>query len=364
MRKLWMIVGMLLVMGCSDTVTDGDGEWDLCEGTPHCPAGYDQLPDGSDCESGQCEEVTECGVTIVCEAPSYCEAAPVCPEGARELASSSECTPHASCESVTVCNLTIWCSEPVSCDGPPPICPAGATAVASESDCPQDDVSCYSVHDSLCGQTVWCWEETLVEPSCDIDGCPEGQYCYYEDRQCGASGVPGVCRTMGACTDDISEVCGCDGISRVGSSTCVSQHDGVDSAPRSHCEGPVCPDPADDDVVYYGENVQECAAIDFLCPEGQERFENECGCGCIVTGEACDIDGCPDGQYCHYEDGVCGDTGLAGVCKLAPQSLTEDCFEDELATCGCDGKFYSGGSHCYARTEAGVDGNSDGEACS
>lgn len=36
-------------------------------------------------------------------------------------------------------------------------------------------------------------------------------------------------------------------------------------------------------VNYISHDPDECATIQFICAEGQEKFDNECGCGCIET---------------------------------------------------------------------------------
>ena len=130
---------------------------------------------------------------------------------------------------------------------------------------------------------------------------------------------------------------------------------------------PACPDPDEPGVEYVGHSPEECADIDFDCGGWQEGFSDECGCGCLAreepSGQPCDIDDCPDGYYCQYEDGVCGEAGAEGICVAAPEELAENCFEDELATCGCDGQFYQGGAHCYAAIDGGVDAHYDGGSC-
>ena len=67
---------------------------------------------------------------------------------------------------------------------------------------------------------------------CDIDGCPARQYCHYEDGECGATGERGLCKPIPTdCTDDVAEICGCDGRSYSGSSRCAAPEAGVDTNP-------------------------------------------------------------------------------------------------------------------------------------
>lgn len=41
---------------------------------------------------------------------------------------------------------------------------------------------------------------------------------------------------------------------------------------------PKCPTPPG--ATYVSRDPQECIAITYTCPEGQQGFFNECGCGC------------------------------------------------------------------------------------
>ena len=42
-----------------------------------------------------------------------------------------------------------------------------------------------------------------------------------------------------------------------------------------------CPDPLDSNVEYGSQDPDECAMINFECPDGSLQFDNSCGCGCI-----------------------------------------------------------------------------------
>ena len=191
---------------------------------------------------------------------------------------------------------------------------------------------------------------------CEADECGPDEYCYFADGQCGDTGVDGICQPLPTdCTDDVANICGCDGVVRSGSSTCVSEYAGVDSAPMSFCSSSDCPDPDDPEVIYYGDSPENCAAIDFICDENQTMFNDECGCGCIGAeppppGDECFIDNCPEGEYCHYDDGVCGETGAPGVCTPEPTICTDDIAQ----VCGCDGTVRTGSSSCVSQ-HSGVD---------
>jgi hypothetical protein len=45
---------------------------------------------------------------------------------------------------------------------------------------------------------------------------------------------------------------------------------------------PKCPNGPD--YTYVSRDAQECLAITFVCEPGSEPFFNECGCGCVETG--------------------------------------------------------------------------------
>ncbi|HEX2254695.1 MAG TPA: hypothetical protein VHQ65_15620 [Thermoanaerobaculia bacterium] len=44
---------------------------------------------------------------------------------------------------------------------------------------------------------------------------------------------------------------------------------------------PTCPNGKG--VHYVSRDVNQCAAITFVCNDGYEMFFNECGCGCIAN---------------------------------------------------------------------------------
>ncbi len=131
---------------------------------------------------------------------------------------------------------------------------------------------------------------------------------------------------------------------------------------------PECPDPEDPEVFYFGDTSEECAEIGFgatgsaWCQPGQDKFIADCGCGCIgEPAEDCFIDGCPDGQYCHYEDNDCTELGglsALGVCQPIPDS----CSDEVDQVCGCDGRLHDGPVDCAAQW-AGVDVHPDPSVC-
>jgi hypothetical protein len=57
----------------------------------------------------------------------------------------------------------------------------------------------------------------------------------------------------------------------------------ADAGPDAPSE--LCP-PADDPRVHYSANdPNACGAIELACTEGQNGFDNACGCGCIDKGD-------------------------------------------------------------------------------
>ena len=211
---------------------------------------------------------------------------------------------------------------------------------------------------------------------CDIDDCPSNTYCSYAGNNCTDPEGPGQCRPKpDACTDDIAETCGCNGTIYYGSSSCAAPHSGVDTTSMSHCLSEECQQMVDDDdlTFYYHSDAacpdeDDAGDMEFYCSDGQKPFVNDCGCGCRTisdddddddNGEAeCDIDDCPDGYYCHYSDGVCGESGAEGECVEVPTACTGDMVDN----CGCDGEIHHGSSTCAAQY-SGVDTHSDPDFC-
>ncbi|MGF1508816.1 MAG: hypothetical protein ACFB9M_04850 [Myxococcota bacterium] len=105
-----------------------------------------------------------------------------------------------------------------------------------------------------------------------------------------------------------------------------------DSACGCGCQAPEpttpadesCPDAEDPDVLYLNTEPKVCDGIEFSCPDGQERFDSECGCGCRPT--------CPDSadplvHYLSEEPMVC-----ASISFTCP----DECIPfDDRCGCGC-----------------------------
>src|SRR5262245_61152038 len=63
---------------------------------------------------------------------------------------------------------------------------------------------------------------------------------------------------------------------------------------------------------------------------------------------------CPDGEFCHFENGLCGGFDDLGVCVPKPLGCTND---ECPGACGCDDVYYC--SECEANL-AGVDVKANG----
>lgn len=42
-------------------------------------------------------------------------------------------------------------------------------------------------------------------------------------------------------------------------------------------------------VTYISHDPEECLTLQFICAEGQVRFDSECGCGCMETSAAASV---------------------------------------------------------------------------
>lgn len=213
--------------------------------------------------------------------------------------------------------------------------------------------------------------------------CPDGQYCNHTDGSCGAADQTGECTAIPeVCTEEFAPVCGCD--DRTYANACFAAAAGVsvlhDGPCGQACGGPtdgVCPEgsyclfPEGD--CGGGEVAGECRTLSEVCPE---IFAPVCGCDGMTYGNDCEAgragvsvdhvgscDGfcggiagfpCPEGQFCQFEDGICGDGDQSGTCAVVP----EVCTDEVNPVCGCDGVTYS--NECHANA-AGISVRSAGE---
>lgn len=147
------------------------------------------------------------------------------------------------------------------------------------------------------------------DPSCPAPSCPSGLDAMY------VSGDPMACAAIefdcpeGEVRFDAPCGCGCR----------PEAPPGGDSGSTG-----LCPEPGENGAFYLGEGGKVCETIDFTCPDGQERFDGPCGCGCW--------NGCPDPEdpRVHYlsED--------PEICELVEFTCPADCVAfDDGCGCGC-----------------------------
>lgn len=138
----------------SSSSSSGDQGAVLCK-KPSCNAGDREFATSDaacqEIAGVSCYQRSACGTTMWCQHTDtdQCAAVPQCKSNWVEV---KTCVPDAECEQVTVCGKTIICEY--ICEGPQPICDPGDTQVTSQSNCLQDDAKCYSR--SSCNVTIWC----------------------------------------------------------------------------------------------------------------------------------------------------------------------------------------------------------------
>ena len=290
-----------------------------CECPPECPPddevcaavciGDDiRLPRG--CQEPECECRPQCpGPEVFClgvcdgepgELPDGCEApvcdcVPVCPE------------PREVCP-VICAGADIDVIE--GCD--PPQCECAG--------CPEGEISC---GDGDCIFQQW---ECDGDADCD-DGRDEAncEECRAHQFQCADGtciGADNLCDGVPDCgegDDSDEERCGprCPNERTY----CIQMCRGDEMEPipdgcaaiACECEPDNCLNPDLPGVEYISEDPDECALIDFDCAVPSERFDNDCGCGCVADAAIrctedeyrCRDGECIDRQYLCDEDFDC-----------------------------------------------------------
>jgi hypothetical protein len=159
---------------------------------------------------------------------------------------------------------------------------------------PDDDVAC---DDATADDDLSADDDAAGPVGTDRcpQACPVPKICQpCDDGACAAADVE--CNDDGSC-GEISWVCG-------------SESPGCDVPGRT----------------YVGNSPEDCALIDFGCPDGQEGFEDECGCGCVTApmSDDCDV---PGRRYVADSPDQCA------VIRYACEA-GETAFSDECG-CGC-----------------------------
>jgi hypothetical protein len=142
--------------------------------------------------------------------------------------------------------------------------------------------------------------------------CLPWEYCNFEDGSCGAADQTGTCEDRPEiCTEIYAPVCGCD--DRTYGNACEAAGNGVS-------------------VLHEGPCVDGSADV----------------CGGLQGL------GCPDGEYCFFDLGICGQGDQTGLCATIP----DGCDDVFMPVCGCDGETY--GNECEAAANS-VSVASEGE---
>ena len=167
--------------------------------------------------------------------------------------------------------------------------------------------ACWDYHHGDDDEVVWVNPRPprVQPPQCPEPDCPVGlDAIYLSTDPAACNAIPYTCPEG---MDAFDSMCGCG---------CVA----LDSSPLGGDD--TCP--SADEALYLSEETKVCDGITFTCPEGEERFDSRCGCGCRPS--------CPDPNdpMVHYlsQD--------VGTCDRIGFSCPPDCAAfDDRCGCGC-----------------------------
>lgn len=142
----------------------------------------------------------------------------------------SECTSNADCASLHACVRPVGsCAGQGTCELIPENCIEIYAPVCGCDNVTYSNI-CYA---AMAGMGAAYAGECVIENDCpggaEENVCADGEYCYVDAGQCGAS-VLGTCESMLAtCPYHLSPVCGCDGITYANPCHAASQGVNIDS---------------------------------------------------------------------------------------------------------------------------------------
>jgi len=280
--------------------------------------------------------------------------------------------------------------------------PQGSTDLPQTADAGEDGIdscegcACPRIFVPVCGEDGNTWPNACEAQCADVEiasvgpcprfecggpeggACEEGEFCDTRPG-CDAS-ARGFCEEIpGACTDEDSPVCGCDGVTYP--NDCARRAAAVTLDFRGECDdGPERCDSIEDcgDGEYCGRREEVCDSEPGTCLERPVlcslKFDPVCGCdgetysnACAAAGAGANVayDGecdpgpvacrdnldCSDDDYCQKPEGRCDSMG---VCERRPDicPLVID------TVCGCNGESYD--NECVAAT-AGASVDHDGK---
>ncbi len=283
------------VTGCRNDAVCGEGE--ICQDDV-CTTGCrddDACGDGEICQNnlciGGCRNDTGCGEGEICEGE-------ICVDGCRE---DEACGEGEICQGNT---CTEGCREDEAC---------GEGEICQDNTCVD---GCRD--DEVCNADQYCnTDELACATGCRRGGCPEGEVCDLDTRQCAA--IP--CEGDESC--DAGQIC-------VGE-TCVEGCRNDDGCLEGEiCEGDACVAGCRGDEAC--GNGEIC--VDDACVDGC-RGDEACGNGEICVDDAC-VDGCRDDDGCG-EGEICTDNACVIGCRGDEACNDDQICVDDACVAGCRG---------------------------